>query len=189
MKMPGNHSQFNMLLKVHLLGGMTCVLIAGSAVYFAGQSISNRRGLFLSARHELERTRAELNDTINQRASLMMRVQTLEQLTADQPELTSVKMLNTRTADIVAIAESVDMLVDSLQPLDRITDKRVPVQPLEFRGTANAENVFAFLGLLGERMPDIHVQSIDLIKDSIDTSDVRVVCMLYWFNDPAGVDE
>jgi len=183
--MPDKSQSSASLIKIHSIGGVVCLLIAGSSVYFAGHSISNRRGVFLSARHELESTRSELNETISHRTTLASRVHALEQETAQHPELVSIKMLNTRTAEIVELAESVHIQVDSLQPGERITDQKVPVQPLEFRSMSNADDVFAFLGLMSESMPDIHIQSVDLLRGSMDSPEVQLIMQMYWFNDPA----
>lgn len=183
--MPDKNHTVKGLVKIHLIGGAVCLLIAGSSTYFAGSSIAKRRGLFLSARHELSSTKAELNDAIKMRSALASQVQGLERVTAEDLELVSVTRLNARTAEIVALAESVDIRIDSLQPLERILDARVPVQPLELAGTADADDVPALLGLLSERMPDIHVQSIDLISGSRMSSEVTLRMRMYWFVDPA----
>ncbi len=173
------------LLTVHLVGSLICVLIAGSSIYFAGSSLSKRRGLFFSARHELENTRSLLNDSVAQRTSLTSRVESLEEDMSEQIDLVSVKLLNARNAEIVEIAESVNIRVDSLQPGDRIVDQRVPVQPLSFMGEANADDVFAFLGLMGKHMPDIHFQMIDLRNSTTESSSVHIMMQMYWFIDPA----
>ncbi len=173
------------LLSVHLVGALICVLIAGSSLYFAGNSLNKRRGLFFSARHELESSRALLNESVAQRTSLVSRVESLEQDMSEQIDLVSVKLLNARNAEIVEIAESVNIRVDSLQPGERIVDQRVPVQPLSFAGEANADDVYSFLGLMGERMPDIHFQMIDLRNSATDSSSVHIMVQMYWFVDPA----
>ena len=176
------------LMKVHFVGGLLCVLIIGGSVYFAGSSISKRRGLFFSARQELASTKGKLNEAISQRSMLAARVEVLERETSEQIELVSVKELNARTAEIVALAESINLSIDTLQPRERMTDKRVPVQPLEFSGMADARNLFEFLGLLRDQMPDIHIQSIDIMSDSMETSKVHLDMEMYWFIDPASAD-
>ncbi len=177
------------LMRIHLMGGSMCVLIAASSLYFAGSSISHRRGLFLSARQELASTRAELNTAIKQRSDLASGVQRLERVTAEDLDLVPVNRLNVRTADIVALAETVSIRIDSLQPLTRIPDSKVPVQPLELLGSARADDASAFLGLLGRDMPDMHVQSIELGSESGQDSRVTVRMVMYWFVDPAGADQ
>lgn len=186
--MQDNHVKSNHLLKVHLVGGLICALIAGSSIYFAGSSISKRRGLFFSARQELASTKSQLNDSIKQRTSLAARVQVLEKESDTQIDLISVRQLNARTAEIVKLAESLEIRIDSLQPGDRILDKKVPVQPLEFMGSSNADDVFAFLGLLGDRMPDIHIHSIDILSEANDSSSVQIQIQMYWFIDPASAE-
>jgi len=186
--MPDNTSSGGNLFKVHAIGGLSCLLIIAGSVYFAGSSISKRRGLFFSARQELANTKGQLNEAIGQRTALAARVDVLERESSEQIELVSVKKLNARTAAIVEIAESTKLSIDSLQPRERITDKRVPVQPLEFSGNANAENVFAFLGLMRDRMPDIHIQSIDILSESTESSMVHIDMEMYWFIDPASVE-
>jgi len=183
--MPGNQPSGKHLLKVHFVGGLICVLIAGASMYFAGSSISKRRGLFFSARHELANVKSQLNESVKQRTSLAGRVQVLEQESATKLELVSVKQLNARTAEIVSLAELLDIRIDSLQPEERILDKRVPVQPLVFKGASDADDVFAFLGLMSEQMPDIHIHSIDILSSSIDSSTVQIEMQMYWFVDPA----
>lgn len=116
-------------------------------------------------------------------------VQDLEKGTLNQLQLVSGKQLNTRTAEIVSLAESVNIRLDSLQPLDMITDKRVPVQPLELRGSSRADHAIEFLSLLSDQMPDIHVQTIDLVKDSVESSSVHITMQLYWFVNPADVSQ
>lgn len=186
--MQGKQAQKQSLFKVHLIGGVICTLIAVSSAYFAGNAITQRRGLFLSARHELANTKAMLNKSATEQGGLLSQVKAFERSTSTQLELVSVKMLNARTADIVAIAESVDIRVDSLQPGERVRDKRVPVQPMRFVGNADADDVFSFLGLVGDRMPDIHIQSIDLLSTSLESSSVQIDMQLYWFIDPADLD-
>lgn len=186
--MPDNQASKNYLIKIHLIGGIICLAIAGSSVYFAGDSISKRRGVFLSARHELATTKSQLNESISQRAALASEVRILEERVEEQIELVSVKLLNARTAEIVSLAESVNIKIDSLQPRERIMDKRVPVQPLGIVGNANAEDVSKFLGRMSEQMPDIHIQSIDLNSEAVDSSRVRIDMLLYWFIDPADAD-
>ncbi len=183
--MPGNQSSGNRLLGIHFVGGLICVLIAGSSIYFAGSSISKRRGLFFSARHELANAKSQLNESIKQRTSLAGRVQVLEQESATKLELVSVKELNAKTAAIVGLAESLGIRIDSLQPEERILDKRVPVQPLRFKGLSDADDVFAFLGLMSERMPDIHIHSIDILSSTMESSEVQIEMQMYWFVDPA----
>lgn len=183
--MAGNSFSQRHLFKVHLVGGLCCALIAGSSIYFAGNAISKRRGLFLNARHELSSTKSLLNDSVIERTTLTSQVRALEYATADQVELVSVKKLNGRTAEIVALAESVDIRIDSLQPGEQITDKRVPVLPMILVGSANADDVFAFLGLLGDQMPDIHIQELDLVSGSLESSTVQIDMQMYWFIDPA----
>jgi len=176
------------LIKVHFVGGLVCALIIGGSIYFAGSSISKRRGLFFSARQELASTKGQLNEAVSQRSMLAARVGVLERESSSQIELVSVKKLNGRTAEIVALAESMSLSIDTLQPSERITDKRVPVQPLEFSGMADAGDVFEFLGLLRDQMPDIHIQSIDIMSDSIESSKVHLEMEMYWFIDPASAD-
>ncbi len=176
------------LLKIHFVGGLICLLIAGSSIYFAGNSIAKRRGLFFTARHELANIKLQLNETVKQRTSLSRQVQMLEQESAAQLELVSVRQLNARTVKIVSLAESLQIRVDSLQPEDRILDKRVPVQPLRFKGVSNAEDIFAFLGLMSDQMPDIHIHSIDILSTSMDSSAVQVEMQMYWFVDPADAE-
>lgn len=186
--MPAKQTSAHGLIKIHLIGGSLCVLIAASSIYFAGSSISLRRGLFLSARQELASTKAELNTAVKQRSDLASGVQRLERVTAENLELVPVKRLNVRTADIVALAETVSIRIDTLQPLEQIPDARVPVQPLVLMGSAHADDVSGFLGLLGEKMPDMHVQSIELGSESGEDSRVTVRMVMYWFVDPAGAD-
>lgn len=177
------------LLKIHGIGGGLCVLIAGCAIFFAGSSITKRRGLFLSARQELASTKTQLNEAVRQRGVLASRVQRLEQLTREDLDLVSVRRLNARTADIVALAERADVTIDSLQPQERILDARVPVQPLDLVGSAGADSVVAFLGALGEEMPDIHVQMVMLTSGSFESSVVDLRLQLFWFVDPADADQ
>ncbi|MBL4699397.1 MAG: hypothetical protein JKX70_11255 [Phycisphaerales bacterium] len=174
------------LLKVHLVGGLACAIIAGASIYFAMNSVSKRHGLFLSARHELANTKSILNASIEEHSRLTSQIKILEAQTANQVQLVSIKMLNSRTAEIVALAETVGIRIDSLQPGEKISDKRVPVQPLDFIGTAQADDVFAFLGLLGDQMPDIHIHAFEMVNDSPDTINVQVNMQMYWFVDPAG---
>lgn len=183
--MPADTNASKGLMKIHATGAALCVLIAAGAIYFAADSISKRRGLFLSARHELTSTKAELNSAIRQRGDLASQVQRLERLTAENLELISIRELNTRTAEIVALAEKADVRIDSLQPLERIADARVPVQPLALLGSARAEDASALLGALGEQMPDMHIQTIELIGDSSQSATVTLRLVLYWFVDPA----
>ena len=183
--MADNSSSKRHLVKVHLVGGLCCALIAGSSIYFAGNAITKRRGLFLSARHELVSTKSLLSDSLIERTALTTQVRALEYATEDQIELVSVNRLNGRTAEIVALAESVDIRIDSLQPGKQIVDKRVPVLPMALVGSANADDVFAFLGLLGDQMPDIHIQELDLVSGSLESSVVQIDMQMYWFIDPA----
>jgi len=173
------------LIKVHIIGGLVCDLIAGSSIYFAGNSISKRRGLFFSARQELASTKSQLNESMQQRTTLTGRVRVLEKESASHIELISVRQLNAQTAEIVAMAESLNIRIDSLQPGELITDKKVPVQPLDFVGKANADDIFAFLGLMRDNMPDIHIQAIDILSESNDSSEVKMQIQMYWFVDPA----
>ena len=182
--MPGNRTHVNGLLGIHFAGMTACLLIAGLSVYFAGNAIAKRRGLFLSARQELASIKSELNKSVNQQATLASRVQVLEQETAQYPDLVSVTMLNARTAKIAELAESAHVSVVSLQPLERITEQRVPIQPLEFYGTTGAAQIFEFLGLLNNKMPDIHIQSIELSSEAIQAVQIQVVMVLYWYTDP-----
>ena len=174
------------LFKVHLIGGLLCVVIAASSIYFAMSSVSKRHGLFLSARHELANTKSILNASIQEHSGLTNRIKMLKEQTALQVRLVSIGQLNSRTAEIVALAETVGIRIDSLQPGEKISDKRVPVQPLDFVGTAQADDVFAFLGLLSDQMPDIHIHTFELVNDSPDSSIVQVNMQMYWFVDPAG---
>ena len=177
------------LLKVHVVGALVCAAIAGSSIYFAAGSISKRRVIFVSARTEYANTKSQVSKTLSQRMTLASLVQELEKETKQELQLVSAKQLNTRTAEIVTLAESVEIRLDSLQPLDLITDKRVPVQPLELRGSARADQAIEFLTLLSEQMPDIHVQAINLDKDSVDSSSVLITMQLYWFVNPADVSQ
>lgn len=176
------------LIKIHLAGALMCLLIAGASVFFAGNAVSQRRGVFLNARHELASTKSLLSDSASERASLSALVQTLELQKRDQVQLVSVRLLNARTGAIVKLAESVGISIESLQPEERVADQRVPVQPMRFIGSADADDLFAFLGLMSEQMPDIHIQSIDLISGSMESSDVEVDLLMYWFIDPADAD-
>ena len=183
-----NQSSKTNLFKIHIVGALVCLLIAGASVFFAGSAVSQRRGVFLNARHELANTKSLLSESASERALLVADVQTLELETKDRVQLVSVRLLNARTGTIVRLAESVGISIESLQPEDRITDKRVPVQPMRFIGSANADDLFLFLGLMSEDMPDIHIQSIDLISDSMESSNVEIDLLMYWFIDPADAD-
>ena len=187
MDEPSNSSRPSAsLMKIHLIGGLVCVLIAGASVAVSGNAVSKRRGIFLNARHELASVKGMLSGSAGQRASLDTRVHRVEKIVSDQVHLYTAKMLNTRTAEIVELAESVRMRVDSLQPTEMITDQRVPVQPLQLVGEANADAVYKFLEIIRTQMPDIHVQSIDLKSASLDTPTVGIEIKFYWFVDPAG---
>lgn len=176
-------------LRVHIVGGLICAAIAGSALYFAAGSISKRRVIFVSARTEYAQTKTQANNAMKQRMALSTQVQDLEKETMHRLQLVSGKQLNTRTAEIVSLAESVNIRLDSLQPLNMITDKRVPVQPLELRGISRADEAVEFLALLSSNMPDIHVQTINLVKESLDSSLVQITMELYWFTNPADVSQ
>ncbi len=186
--MPVNGIFNKHLLKIHIAGGLICLIIAGSSIYFAGNSIAKRRGVFLSAHHELANVKLQLNESIKQRTSLARQVRVLEQVSATQLELVPVRQLNARTVEIVSLAESLHIRVDSLQPDDRILDKRVPVQPFWFKGSCNADDIFTFLGLMSDQMPDIHIHSIDILSTSVDSSAVQVEMQMYWFVDPADAE-
>lgn len=173
------------LMKVHMTGALICVLIAGGSIWFAADSISKRRGLFLSARHELTTTKQRLNETVSHRTTLAKRVQEIEIKTSQQLDLVSVKQLNARSEDIARLCESWEVSIDSLQPLEMITEARVPVQPLELIGTAEADAVTGLLGLLGEQMPDMHIQVIELSSTSLGSDRVHLHLIMYWFVDPA----
>jgi len=172
-------------IQVHLVGGLVCALIAGASIYFAGTAISKRRGVFLNARHELASKKSMLNDSASQRATLAGRIRSIEKQSSHQIELFSAKELNSRTAEIVKLAESVEIQIDSLQPNNRIDDARVPVQPLILTGNSTADQVFAFIELIGDRMPDIHIQGIDIVNGALETPEVHISMELYWFVDPA----
>ena len=187
--MADNKLSRSRLLKVHIIGAVVCASIAGSAIYFAAGSITKRRVIFVSARSEYANTKSQANKALSQRMAFTSQVQDLEKGTLNQLQLVSGKQLNTRTAEIVSLAESVNIRLDSLQPLDMITDKRVPVQPLELRGSSRADHAIEFLSLLSDQMPDIHVQTIDLVKDSVESSSVHITMQLYWFVNPADVSQ
>lgn len=172
------------ILRIHAVCGLVCVAIAGGAVWFAADSIAKRRGLFLSARHELSAVRGELDQVVAQRSSLAMRVNALEDVTRDGLTLSSAKRLNIRTTEISRLSEEVGVSVDTLQPSEMITDSRVPVQPLELVGTAQAANVSDLLDELSERMPDMHIQMIEITSTALGSDRVRLRVLLYWFVDP-----
>ncbi|MFG0244460.1 MAG: hypothetical protein ACF8MF_00195 [Phycisphaerales bacterium JB052] len=172
------------LLKVHATGAIACLLVAGGSVWFATHAVAKRRGLFLSARHELTTTKDRLNETVTTRTALATRVQRLERITSQDLDLVSVKQINARSADIVELAENAGLSVDSLQPLEMIADARVPVQPLELIGSADADDVAEMLEQLDARMPDTHIQSIELTSEVFGSQKVRVRMMMYWFVDP-----
>lgn len=172
------------LLKIHIIGGIICLSIIGGAVWFASDSIAKRRGLFLSARHELSTVRSDLDGAVSSRTSLATRVQQLDELTRDALELSPVKRLNKRTEELSRLCESVQVAVDTLQPGEMILDSRVPVQPLELSGSAAASDVTLLLEKFDEQMPDMHIQSIDMTSESLGSSRVRLRMSLYWFVDP-----
>lgn len=174
------------LIKIHAIGGAFCLAIAGGSVWFAADSISNRRGLFLSARHELSAVRTELDQAVSQRGSLAARVNNLEEATRDALELSSIHRLNQRTAELSRLAESVDVSVDTLQPGEMVLEARVPVQPLELVGTAGASSVSDLLDELNQQMPDMHIQSIEMTSEALGSDRVRLRLTLYWFVDPTG---
>lgn len=173
------------IVKIHVAGGILCAAIASAAVVFAYQSIENRRGLFLSARHELTTIRADLDQAVAKRTSLALRVNTLEDSTRDEMHLSTVKRLNQRTAEISNIAETVGVSIDTLQPDSLIEDRRVPVQPLDLEGSAKASNVSVLLDRFDQEMPDMHIQEIEITSESLGSQRVRLRLRLYWFVDPA----
>jgi|GEM_PF-4274338 len=172
-------------MKIHVLGSAACLVIACSAIYFASKSISNQRGHYFNAQHLLATAKSELNESVTRRVQLTTRVQQLKKQTEGQLDLVPIKMLNSRTAEIVSLAESVGVRVDSLQPLEKITDKQVPVQPLEIRAKSSASELYILLEELNDKMPDIHIQSIDIINSSTEISEVQITILLYWFVSPA----
>ena len=174
------------LLGVHIAGASICLLITAGSVWFAADSVARRRGLFLSSRHELTSVRAELDETVGQRTKLASQMRTLSEATRDSLELSPSRSLNTRSAAMTQLAEQTEISIDSLQPGDMIRDAKVPVQPLELIGSASADQTADFLTQLGERMPDIHVQHIELTSVSLGSDRVRIRLTLYWFVDPAG---
>lgn len=187
--MLGKSKSSGSLVLVHLFGGAACISIAAGAIFFAGSSISNRRGVFLNARHELANTKGLLNDSLTERSKIELEVLELEEAAKDQLKLLPIKTLNARTVEIVALAEVSGILIDSLQPGERISGHRVPVLALEFKGQASAESVFAFFERMRVRMPDIHIQRVDLVSADSDTSMVQLSLGLYWFIDPDGKGE
>lgn len=172
------------LIKIHLIGGLICLGVIAGAVWFATDSISKRRGLFLSARHELSTVRSDLDNAVKSRTLLASRAQKLEDATRDSLELISVRHLNRRTEELSRLCESVRVAVDTLQPEEMITDSRVPVQPLELAGSAAASDVNLLLERFDTEMPDIHIQSIEMMSESLGSSRVRLRMSLYWFVDP-----
>jgi hypothetical protein len=174
------------LIGVHIVGASVCILITAGSAWFAADSVARRRGLFLSARHELTSVRAELDETASQRTTLTTKVRSLEDATRDSLSLSPSKSLNLRNAEITRLAERTGVSIDSLQPQDMIRDAKVPVQPLELTGTADADDAAVFLQELGEAMPDIHVQLIEMSSVALGSDRVRLRLTLYWFVDPAG---
>lgn len=174
------------LLGIHIAGASICLLIVSGSAWFAADSVARRRGLFLSSRHELTSVRAELDETVGQRTKLAGRMRTLSEETKDSLELSPARSLNTRSAAITQLAERTQVVIDSLQPGNMIRDAKVPVQPLDLVGSASADQAAAFLEQLGERMPDIHVQLIELTSAALGSDRVRIRLTLYWFVDPAG---
>ena len=172
------------VLKIHITGIIACAAIAGTAIWFASDSISKRRGLFLSARHELSTVRSELDQAVTARTALASRVNTLEDSTRDALQLSSVKRLNKRTEELSRLFETVGVAVDTLQPGEMVLDSRVPVQPLELVGSAHAEDVTRLLQGLHDQMPDMHIQSIDLTSEALGSARVRIRMSLCWFVDP-----
>jgi hypothetical protein len=172
------------LIKIHIIGGMICLGIIAGAVWFASDSIAKRRGLFLSARHELSDVRSDLDKAVTSRTSLATRVQQLEEATRDSLELMPVQRLNKRTEELSRLCESVRVAVDTLQPGEMIVDSRVPVQPLELSGSAAASDVNLLLERFDQQLPDMHIQSIDMMSESLGSSRVRLRMSLYWFVDP-----
>lgn len=182
---PGKTKPDHGLFKVHLTGALVCATIAGGSIWFAADSVAKRRGLFLSARHELTNTKERLNDTVSKRTALVSRVQHHERLTSEQLDLVPVKQLNARSQRIARLAESLEISIDSLQPMEMITDARVPVQPLELLGSAKADTVSDLLSALDEQMPDMHIQAIELKSESLGSDRVSLRLLFYWFVDPA----
>lgn len=179
-KRPGDSS----MMKVHAAGAAACLIVAAGSIWFATHTVSKRRGLFLSARHQLTTTKAELNETVARRSAIATQVQRLERLTSKELDLVSVRGINTRTAEIARIAENNGVRVDSLQPLSMISDARVPVQPLELLGGTEADSVSDLLDELERQMPDMHIQAIELTNEALGSDQVRIRIMLYWFVDP-----
>lgn len=172
------------VMRIHVVGAVLCIAIVGSAIWFASDSIAKRRGLFLSARHELTTVRSDLDQAVISRTTLANRVNALEDATRDSLELSPVKRLNKRTQELSRIAEAVGVEVDTLQPGEMIIDSRVPVQPLELVGSAIASDVARLLDQLDSKMPDMHIQSIDMASESLGGTRVRLRISLYWFVDP-----
>lgn len=173
------------LLRIHLAGGLACLVIAGGAVWFGADSIAKRRGVFLNARHELTAVRSELDEAVGARTRLASRVEDLGDATRDALSLSPVRRLNKRTEELSRLAESVGVDVDRLQPGEMITDARVPVQPIDLDGSAVASDVSRFLSRLDRDLPDMHIQSIDMTSESLGSTRVRLRMTLNWFVDPA----
>ena len=171
-------------MRIHIIGGILCVAIAGTAIWFASDSIAKRRGLFLSSRHELTTVRADLDQAVNSRTALANRVNALEDATRDSLELSPVQRLNKRTQELSRLSETVGIEVDTLQPGKMILDSRVPVQPLELEGSAVASDVSRLLDQLDKQMPDMHIQAINMTSEALGSTRVRLQISLYWFVDP-----
>jgi len=175
----------NPAIHIHILGTTICILIVAGAVTFAGNSIKQRRGVFLSARQELTNVKGKQHQSMQDRASLASLVEEFQEKAQAYIKLDSVETMNRRMVSVVEVAESNGVQVDSFQHQQMLTDTEVPVQPFILRGDAEADNAHAFLQALGVQMPDIHIQSVNLIGDSYETSRVRVQLHMYWFVDPA----
>ncbi len=173
-------------LWIHLVSGLVCVLIAGCAMYFANQSIQDRRGVFLDARHELRVSRENLNTASAQHREIDHKVRDFEERTKDLLQLIPVSRYNERSAKIVQIAESSGVIVDSLQRESMLEDAPVPVLPMIFYGQAKAQEAFEFIDRFNDHMPDIHLQQVEINLSNDQSDMIYLELEMIWFVDHDG---
>ena len=175
----------NPAIHIHILGTVICTLIVVGAVAFAGNSIKERRGVFLNARQELANVQVKQHQSMTDRAELASFVEESQRKAQAYIKLDPIETMNRRMVSIVEIAESNGVQVDSFQHEHMLADSQVPVQPFILSGGADADNAHAFIQALGDQMPDIHIQSMSLTGVSYETSRVHLELQMYWFVDPA----
>jgi len=167
--------------KIHAIGSVLAVLTLILSAELIYTSWKSQQSSIQSSQHELTQVTTDLSTAQRNRGRLVNQISNLESILINHQAIIQPTSINELAVQVVALAEEHQLQLEQFEPTPpRIIDQN-QVQQIALRLTATYQSVTKWLDQLHQTMPDIHVDSISIRSQNIESATVTSDIRLNWY--------